>query len=310
MVSQGILSPQTQIEALTRINIADMLDNFGLSRVRHGRGVIEWLCWLPARLLARQAAEFDRRVGEVGLQTAACEWLRPMIGRLNVVGAGNVPASGGVIFAVNHPGLIDSLVCFCGVDRADLRIVSNDRPFIRALENVARRTFFVSEQANERLAVVRQVARFLQKGGAVYICPAGQIEPDPAVMPGAIESLANWSDSLGLFVRLAPQAVVVPTVVSGVIYPSSLHHPLTRLRRTQKDRERIAATIQAFWQSRGRIARYMNPRLEFGEPLSSADLIKLGDAAKITLGITTAVRSIIERVVQLENPITDQQTYL
>ena len=127
--------------------------------------------------------------------------------------------------------------------------------------------------------------------------------PDPAVMPGAIESLASWSDSLGLFVRLAPQAVVIPTLVSGVIYEPSLHHPLTRLRRTSKDRERIAATLQAFWQTRGRITRHMVPRLEFGQPLRAADLIALGDAAAITRAVTAAERSLIAGVERARNPI-------
>jgi hypothetical protein len=130
----------------------------------------------------------------------------------------------------------------------------------------------------------------------VLICPAGQIEPDPAVMPGARESLAAWSDSLGLFVRLAPQSAVVPAVVSGVIYGPALRHPLTRLRRKQRDRERIAATLQAFWQSTGRITRRMEVRIEFGEPLLGADLIPLGDARRITHAITVAVGQLIDRV--------------
>jgi hypothetical protein len=294
-VIQDNLASITQIQTLTRLNIADMLDNFGLSGLRYGRRLIERACWLPAQVLARQVAGFDRRVGQVGLQTAAREWLLPYVDRLEIVGRDRVPVSGGVILAVNHPGMTDTLVCFSSIARPDLHIVSADRPFVRTLDHIAQRTFFVSEQPNERLAVVRQVSRFVQQGGAVLICPAGQIEPDPAVMPGAIESLKSWSDSLGLFVRLAPRAVVIPAVVSGVVYRPALHHPLTRLRKSPKDRERVAATLQAFWQSTGRITQHMRVRIEFGMPLPAADLIPIGDAGQITRAITAAVGGLIDR---------------
>jgi 1-acyl-sn-glycerol-3-phosphate acyltransferase len=284
----------TPVETLTRINLQDMLDNLGLSRWRPGRAALAWLCRAPARILAEQALSFDRCVGEIGLQAAARRWLLPHVNRLDVIGAQHVPATGGVILAANHPGMTDTLAIFSSVPRADLRLVSADRPFVRALVNIAQRTFFVSDRAEARMSVVRQVARYLQQGGAVLICPAGQIEPDPAVMPGAVESLQAWSDSLGLFVRLAPQSMVVPTVVSGVIYGPALRHPLTRLRRSRQDRERVAATLQAFWQSTGRNTRHMNVRVEFGAPLPASDLIALGDTGRITRAITAAVEQIID----------------
>ena len=259
---------------------------------------MERLCHAPAQILAEQAISFDRQVGQAGLQPAARHWLLRYINRLEVVGVQHIPASGGVILAANHPGLTDTLAILGSVARSDLRLVSADRSFVRTLENVAQRTFFVSDRSAERMAVVRQVARYIQQGGAVLICPAGRIEPDPAVMPGAAESLQAWSDSLGLFVRLAPQAVVVPTVVSGVVYEPALHHPLTRLRRSPRDRERIAATLQAYWQSAGRITRHINVRIEFGRALPAAELNPPGmvrNASAVTHEITRAVRPLLEQ---------------
>ena len=288
----------TPVETLTRINLTDMLDNFGLGRLRLGRGVLEHLCRAPARVLAEQAIRFDRCVGEAGLQAAARQWLSAHVNRLEVVGAHHIPVSGGVILAANHPGLTDTLAVLSTVPRADLRLVSADRPFVRALENIAQRTFFVSDRPGERLAVIRQVTRYLQQGGAVLICPAGRIEPDPAVMPGAVESLQTWSESLDLFVRLAPQSVIAPTVVSGVVYGPALHHPLTRLCRSERDRERIAATLQAWWQSTGRITRHINVQIEFGKPLSALELNArgaAGGAVAVTQEITRAVQYLLEK---------------
>lgn len=289
------LAPSNQIETLTRINVADMLDNFGLSGLRYGRGLIERLCRPPARAMAQQAARFDREVGEAGLQAAAHTWLLSWVNHLDIVGGDHVPAHGGVIVAVNHPGMTDTLVCFSSIARPDLRIISSDRPFVRALDQVSRRLFFVPDQPDERLSMVRQVSRFVQQGGAVMIFPSGRIEPDPAVMPGARESLATWSESLGLFARLAPQAVVVPAVVSGVVYGPAVRHPLTHLRRSARDRERVAATLQVVWQTMGRTARTMRVRIEFGAPLPAADLIPLGDAGRITRAVTAAVGTLLDR---------------
>jgi hypothetical protein len=293
MLSQAIAP--NPIETLTRINLQDMLDNFGWSNLQRGRGVIERLFWSPAQLLARQVIGFDQRIGEIGLANAARELLFQYIDHLDVIGAENVPTHGGLIIAANHPGMTDTLACFTGIPRDDVRPVSIDRPFVRVLPHIAERTFWVSENPTERLTVVRQVARFLQAGGAVLICPAGQIEPDPAVMPGAIESLAHWSDSVGLFVRLAPNSVIVPTIISGVIYAPALHNPITRLRKTKKDQDRLAATIQAALQSSGIIKKQMRVKVEFGAPLRAADLISLGNVNTITRAVTDAVKPIVVR---------------
>jgi hypothetical protein len=291
------ISPQA-LETLTRINIQDMLDNFGLNRLRFGRGVAERIFWLPSQKLAEQILQFDARVGEAGLQAAGHELLMRYVSHLDVIGAENIPATGGVLFATNHPGMTDTLAFFSGVCRPDVQMVSIDRPFLRALANISPKLIYVSNDPSERLRAVRQVARVLQKGGGVYLNPAGQIEPDPAMMPGAVESLDTWSESLGTFVRLAPNSVIVPTVISNVIYEPSLHHPLTRLRRDQKDRERIAATIQAFLHTIGSIRSRMQVRIEFGKPLPALELISFGDAVSITRAITCAVVPLIEKCMK------------
>ncbi|MBI5303692.1 MAG: 1-acyl-sn-glycerol-3-phosphate acyltransferase [Chloroflexi bacterium] len=296
MATQTLALPiQNQIDALTRINLDDMLDNFGLGKLAHGRRVIERVMWGPAQMLARQVVRLDERVGAAGVQVAGRELLEQYIRRLEVVGAENIPTTGGVLFASNHPGMVDTLAFFTSTRRADVRLVSNDRPFLRALPNIAAHLIFVHDDPTKRMMVARQVTRALQNGDAVFICPAGEIEPDPAVMPGARESLARWSDSLGLFVRAAPNAVVVPTVISGVIHYGALTNPLTRVRRAQKDRARVAATIQAALHAVGYLRRTMVARIEFGAPLPARELATRGDAAAITRAIIHAVEPMIER---------------
>jgi hypothetical protein len=285
---------RAQLETLTRLNLQDMLDNFGLGKLARGRRAVESAFWFPSLLLAKQLAHFDARIGEIGLQNAARELLNQYIERLDVVGSENIPARGGVIFAANHPGMTDTLACFSSIPRDDLFTVTLDRPFVRALPNLAQRVFYVSETSGQRLAIVRQITRYVQNGGAVLICPAGQIEPDPAVMPGAADALKDWSASLGMFVQLAPKSVIIPTVVSGVVYAPALYNPFTQRRKTPRDRERAAATIQAFLQSSGLIKHRMTPRIEFGAPLAANELRALGDHTTITRALTECVKRLLE----------------
>ena len=286
-----------QLEALTQTNLHDMLNNLGLGGLHRGRRLIEQAFTSPARLFARTVIGFDQRIAEVGLQAAAAEMLARYTSGLDIIGADHTPSSGPVLFAANHPGMADSLACFAAIGRPDLRVVANDRAFTRLLPNVSRRLICVPDDPNERLGVARQVTRHLNPGGAVFINPAGQIEPDPACMPGAVESLANWSDSLALFVRRTPNLRVVTVIVSGVILPSSLRHPLTRIRRQQKDRERLAATLQLLLHTVRPGFRPLRVRIEFGPARTADDLAAIGDGVDgraITRAITADAARLIE----------------
>jgi len=275
--------------ALTRINLQDLLDNFGLAQVRWLRPALERLLWSQASQFTRLVMDFDRRIGEAELQSASREFLARHTRGLHIIGLENVPMKGAVIFAANHAGMSESLACFSAIPRRDLRVVANDRPFVRALPNMFARLIAVPEAAGDRFAVVRQVTRHLNSGGALFINPAGRIEPDPACMPGAVESLRVWSPSLGVFIKRAPAVCVVPTLVSGVILPWTLRHPLVRLRRRRQDRERAAAAIQLMVHLRQRERTPVTPTVRFGRPLYGEDLAQLGSAQEIVAVITAAM---------------------
>jgi hypothetical protein len=174
-----------------------------------------------------------------------------------------VPREGPLLLAANHPGLSDAVVLFANTPRADLRVLAAERPFLNALPNTSRYLLTVSEQPQVRFRLVRTAARHLRRGGAVLTFPGGKIEPDPAVMPGAIEALEHWSASVDLFARLVPDLAVVPGIVSGVISSTALRNPLTFLRRKKEDREWLAATIQMMMPA----LRNVTTRIAFGRPV-------------------------------------------
>jgi hypothetical protein len=178
------------------------------------------------------------------VRTAAATLLSSYVRGLRVRGAQGIPDRGPVLLLSNHPGMTDTLALFAAIGRYDLRILASDRPFLRALPAMTRSLILVDDRADRRMQAVRQAVRHLRSGGALLTFPAGAIEPDPAVLPGAVESLDRWSPSTLLFLRFVPDCTVVPLVVSGVLSARAQRHPLTLVRRKKSDRELLGAMLQ------------------------------------------------------------------
>jgi hypothetical protein len=277
---------------LIQANIQDFLSAFGLENLRYGRKLFEALCWLPARRFASRMADFDRRVGEAGLHQASLHTLEGYASRLEVVGQEHIPPSGPLLVLSNHPGMTDTLALFSSLTRPDLRVVASERPFLNALTNVSRQLIYVPDDAGKRMGVVRNVVSHLRRGGVALTFPAGQIEPDPACMPGAIDSLGSWSESIAVFARLVPETRILVAIVSGVIWPASLVHPLTRLGKGQKESERIAASLQILAHILRPSWRPLAVRVGFSPTMSAGELAS-GDPAALMEAVTRQARSLI-----------------
>ncbi len=258
-----------QVEVLTKVCVDDLLSAFGLGELRYGRRSLEQLCRIPARRLARQVATYDEIVGESGLAAGGAWAVERMARRVEVEGLENVPREGPLLLAANHPGLSDTVVLFAATPRADLRVVAAERPFLDALPNTSRYLLTLAEDEQGHLRLIRGATRHLRSGGAILTFPGGRIEPDPAVLSGAVEALEHWSASVDLFARLVPDLVVVPVIVSGVLSPTALRIPLTFLRRRKEDREWLAATLQMLTPA----LRNVTTRIAFGRPVHADDSV-------------------------------------
>ncbi len=271
-----------RLDALTQLCVDDLISAFGLGDLKHGRLPLELASRIPARRLARQVAAYDEIVGEAGL-AAGGAWARERMSRsAEVGGRENVPREGPLLLVSNHPGLADAVALFAATPREDLRVVAADRPFLEALPNTRRHLLTVSEASPGRFGLVRSATRHLRQGGAVLTFPGGRIEPDPAVLPGAVDALDRWSSSVDLFARLTPGLAIVPVVVSGVISRAALRNPLTRLRRHRRDREWLAATLQMLAPA----LRDVTVRVEFGRPVHAGP------------GVCDAVRTEARRLLE------------
>ena len=248
----------------------DPLVASSLDDLRRGLGLAPWLAAtvLPlARSFARDMLEMDAAIGRGGLAAGADVVLPRYAGAISFVGLERVPASGPVVVAANHPGTVDAPALWRLLSgRDDVRVIALDRAFLRAVPHLASRLLYVEASNGGRVELVRRAADHLRSGGVLLTFPAGAIEPDPALRPcDAVRALGSWGRSVELFVRLAPEAAVLPVGIRGVISARQLRHPLARIRRSVPDRELTAATLQVVRRDRS-----ITPRVAVGEPLAGS----------------------------------------
>jgi hypothetical protein len=192
-------------------------------------------------------------------------------------GMEHLPPEGPLIVASNHPGTVDSITLATTAGRRDLKIVAGAIPFLQNLPSVRRHLIFTPEDPHGRIITIRQSIAHLHQGGALLLFARAGIDPDPAFMPHAEAELGGWSRSLEVFIRSVPQTRVVASIVSHVLEPRYMRHPVTWLRRARPDRQRLAMMLQIIQQMLGRKSNLV-PRVSFGEALSLKDIGDPGDA--------------------------------
>jgi len=283
------------VDTLTQINLDDLVAAFGWQ----GRPLFDWLVrkifLRPAQTLAAQVVEFDNSIPERGLPEAARQMLTNYTRSVDVLHADRVPA-GPFLALCNHPGMSDTLAAFVALNRRDLKIIGLDRPFLKALPNMSEHLFYVQENPAARMTLIRQVASHLRGGGAVLTFPAGEIEPDPDVYPGAIESLHTWTDSVGIFLRMAPETPIVPMLVRGVIWDKFANHWLPRIKKDREARERLVAALQLLAHV-GFSKTDVHVRVQIGKPVYAYHLGS-NDTRTLHTAVLAEMKSLIENPLE------------
>ena len=260
----------SQFDRLTQINLDDLVSSLGWRDGSLPAYILQKIFGKPARTFARQMTAFDQAVGHSGLVEGARSALRKYFSDIRIFGSDLIPASGFLALS-NHPGMSDSLAAFIALNRPDLKIIAFQRPFLEALSNVSKQLFYVTEDALSRMSLVRQVSTHLRNGGAALTYPAGEIEPDPDLHADALDSLQNWTDSVGVFIRLAPDTPILPILVRGVVWDKALNNPLTYFKRTRREREKLAAALQMFAHMNWEI-KDLRVRVQIGTPIYAKDI--------------------------------------
>ncbi len=257
--------------------------------------------WLAERLqpiLARATrrfcetfAEADRVIAEQGLAAGARFLLLQLASDFRTRGVQNIPREGPLVIASNHPGTVDSVALIASAEREDLKVIASAVPFLANLEQTRKHMIFLPREGLQaRMVVVREAIRHLREGGALLLFARGGIDPDPAFMSGCVQELGRWSRSLEIFLHNVPRTRVVTSIVSHVLEPAYMHHPLTWLKRTRPDRQRLAMMIQIIQQMLGRQLEIV-PRVSFGEAIDPAQFASLDHALPV---ITKSAQSLMK----------------
>jgi 1-acyl-sn-glycerol-3-phosphate acyltransferase len=251
-----------QVELLTGILAREGAEALGWERGRPGASAVRTVLRPAARRIAREFAACDEVFATRALPEAARWSLDHFSAVVELAGLDRVPRRGAILLVANHPGLTDAVGLIAALDRPDIRIVAADYPFLHAMRGLGARLIFLGAPGTSHLSWIRAVARDLRHGGVVLLFPAGHLEPDPAVL-GRDGALLPWSDSVALIARLAPDAQIVPAAVTGVLSTRAFAHPLTRIRRTPRDRQRVATLLQMIDPR----YRHVRARIAFDAPL-------------------------------------------
>lgn len=278
---------------LTEINLDDLVSSFGLQPGSLAARLVRLVFHAPAAKFARMILEFDNRIAQDSLPGSAGQMLDRFSQSLQVRGLENLPDGGPVLFLANHPGMVDTLAIFSAIRRDDLNIIALDRPFLVSLPNTTRHLFFVSDDSSQRMKAIRQASTHLRAGGALLTFPAGHIEPDPNVYPGARESLTDWTDSAGVFLRFAPGTRIIPVMVSGVLWEKAVKFPLTRLKAEREEREKLGASLQLLAHLLFD-ARPLTIQVDFGKPITS-EQIGSTDLPAVHAAVLAGMRALIDR---------------
>jgi hypothetical protein len=246
----------------------------GLPQVEGVKLLLGLVFGRAAKRLANLSLELDRKIKKDG-PAAGVRWMLPyFISGYDSRGVDIIPRSGPLLIAANHPSSYDALVISACVDRPDYKIIIGDIPPYHFLPHVCQHAIFSPPVKDTfgRMRVIREAIQHLKLGGALLMFPRGNIEPDPAFMPDPGGEFDRWSRSLEIFLRRVPQTRVLVTMVSGVISQAAMRHPITWLRRSQKDRQRLAYISQIIRQVlAGKELFGLRPKVTFGEVISSVD---------------------------------------
>lgn len=290
------------IQTLQRMLSLEVTKAIGLSPRSLWSKLLAPLYWYPTQRFAELGVKFDEVVARCGF-TEAARWVLPQFVKdIQVHHTTDIPSEGPLLIASNHPGTYDSLALAASLPRRDLKIIASAIPFIRNLPSTAHHLIYTTLNPHERMTVIRESIRHLREGGALLIFPSGNIDPDPAVLPGAEEALHRWSPSLNILLKRAPDARIVLAIVSGVLSPDSLRNPLTRLHSQLRERQKLAEFIQVLHQMIWGISLPLTPQITFSSPMTANELSNYQPVQDIYPSILEKARQLLDLHMNLFLP--------
>lgn len=248
MSNPEIRTASPSIKRLRALLLDQIFAAFGRPLPRWLRFLLTPLFWPIAQRFARLIWQLDGQIEKNGIVAAARWFLPHFVANTRVHEAQLIPSAGSALIAGNHPGAYDILALISNLPREDIKIIVSDEQFYRSLPHLDPFFIYVTHDAHNRMTALRHMLEHLRNGGLMIIFPTGEVDPDPAILPGAREALETWSDSLEILLRKTPATSLVVAITSGVLSPKVAHHPLTRIPRQAWQQRKLAEFFQVMLQ--------------------------------------------------------------
>ncbi len=272
MINDRTQSNTPDVQVVTDVAFSQIMSVMGLKHPSLISRIMYFFLSSPVKRMAALVVELDKNIYLEGCNKAAIKFMAHFVTDVDVRGAENIPKHGPLLLMSNHPAAYDVIILAASIQRDDLKILGSDVQFFKQLPNIANVIIPVPYHIPSRLQTVRASINHLKNGGALLIFPRGNVEPDPAVSPGAEDSLNGWSASLELFLRKVPQTISVIAIASGILSKGWFKNPLIKLWKKYEQRQKVAEIFQIATQLiTGRKISSV-PLVTYSAPLTLADL--------------------------------------
>ena len=286
MNSEPIIEEDPLVRELSESLMDEVVGAVGLPKNDLTRAFMRRIVGNPASRLAEIGVKFERLIAEKGMP-AACAWcLTHFCTPARVELEGEIPQEGPLLLAANHPGAYDMLVYTSMLKRKDVCWIATEIPFLRLLPHASNHLFYTDrDDACSPTSTLRAVVSHLKPGGAMVYLASGHRDPDPAVFPGAEKGIDDWLNVYELLFNYVPELKVQPVIASGIVSEYWARHRITRLRRKQIDRHRLAEFGQVISQLLNPGKLLISPAVSFGKAVSRDDLLREKTGEDIQAGI-------------------------
>lgn len=283
-----------ELSVVTATLYAQLMGVMGLKHPSWITRIIYPIFRSPTRRMAGYLVEVDQNISDIGWNAAVKQFMAHLVSNVHLMGQENIPQEGPLMVIANHPAAYDVVILAACVPRDDLKIIASDIPIVQLMPHIRQHSIPVPYNIPYRLQTVRSAIAHLKDAGSLLIFPRGNVEPDPAVTPGAEQSMEGWSKSIELFLRSVPETISVVAGVSGMLSAGWFKNPLIKSWKKYEQRQKVAEIFQVATQLLTGRTPTIAPMINFSPPLSIIDLGGVGaPQGALLAGLVAQVRHLL-----------------